>query len=80
METSKIVNGEYDLNRDSYLQLEEGDRGGQHVTRDCSPEDSDLILESMLFATELLTTGTIQRCGFYAAFIKLLWPLLTHVI
>jgi len=28
------------------------------MTRNCSREDSDLILESMLFVTELLTTGT----------------------
>jgi len=28
------------------------------MTRNCSREDLDLILESMLFVTELLTTGT----------------------
>jgi len=30
----------------------------EDMTRNCSREDSDLTLESMLFTTELLTTGT----------------------
>jgi len=30
----------------------------EDMTRNCSREDSDLILESVLFVTELLTTGT----------------------
>jgi len=30
----------------------------EDMTRNCSREDSDLILESMLFVTELLTIGT----------------------
>ena len=49
------MNGKYDLNRNffSLMKVIEDD-----MIRNCSREDSNLILESMLFVTELLTTET----------------------
>jgi len=56
IETFVIMNGEYDLIRDLFFQLEEGIE--EDMIRNCSREDSDLILESMLFVTKLSTTRT----------------------
>jgi len=50
------MNGEYDLNREIFFSFRKVVK--EIVTRNCLREDSDVILESMLFVTELLTTGT----------------------
>jgi len=50
------MNGEYVLNRDLFFQLEEGGRR-RHDQR-LFKRRFRLILESMLFVTELLTAGT----------------------
>jgi len=54
IETFKIMNGEYDLNLDLFFSVKKVVE--ENMARNCSREDSDLILESMLFVTELLTT------------------------
>jgi len=44
----------------------------ENMTRNCSREDSDLILESMLFVTELLTTGTHPQVALSVILLTLL--------
>jgi len=50
------MNGEYDLNCDLFNQPEEGGRRGHD--QKLFKRRFSLILESMLFVTESLTTGT----------------------
>jgi len=50
------MNGEYDLSSDLFFSLKKV--VDEDVARNCSRQDSGLILESMLFVTVLLTTGT----------------------
>jgi len=58
IDTFKIMNGEYNLNRDLFFSLKKVVGLKEDVTRNCSREYSDLLLESMLFEIKLLTTGT----------------------
>jgi len=49
------MNGKYD-NRDLFFSSMKVIK--EDMTRNCSRKDPDLILEIMLFVTDILTTGT----------------------
>jgi len=75
-ETFKIMNGECDLNCDLFFSLKKVIE--EDITRNCSREDSDLILKSMLFISVIdnwnsLSTGCIN-CNTINTFKKHLSP------